>query len=314
MSRVIKVAAAQLGPICRHDPKSLAVQRMVELMHQAHALGADIVVYPELALTPFFTKWHIPDERELEELYFEQEMPNKNTRILFETADRLGIGFHLGYAELSNEQGVSRRFNTSITVDKSGKIIGKYRKIHLPGHAEYRAEYPIQDLEKLYFEVGNLGFNVFNGFAGTLGMIICNDRRWPESYRVLGLQGVEMIFCGYNTPWHNPMASQHDHLANFHNLLSMQSGAYQNSCWVIGVAKCGDEDGWLMVGQSSIISPTGEIIAMCATLEDEIAFAQCDFELTQIARNSVFNFSAHRRPEYYGLICEQPGSESISKG
>ena len=211
MTRVLNVAAAQLGPIQRAEPRTRAVSRMLEMMREAKSMGADIVVYPELALSAFFTKWHIEDEQALEDEFFEDQMPNDLTRPLFEAAAELAIGFHLGYAELIVENGARRRFNTAILVDKAGKIVHKYRKIHLPGHADYRPEYPIQDLEKMYFEVGDLGFKTTNQFGGVLGVCICNDRRWPETYRVLGLQGAEMILCGYNTPIHNPMAPEHDH-------------------------------------------------------------------------------------------------------
>ena len=122
-------------------------------------------------------------------------------------------------------------------VGKDGRIIGKYRKIHLPGHADHRPQHPYQNLEKRYFEVGNLGFPVWKAFDGRVGMMICNDRRWPESYRVMGLQGVELIVLGYNTPVHNPEMPEADDLGGFHNHLVMQSGAYQNSTWVVGVAK-----------------------------------------------------------------------------
>ncbi len=311
MSRILKVAAAQLGPIQKADSRASVINRLLELMREARSMGSDVVVYPELALTAFFTKWYIADTDELEATYFEQEMPGPDTRVLFEEASRLGIGFYLGYAELAVVDGVRRRFNTSILVDARGSIVGKYRKIHLPGHPDYRPEYPIQDLEKMYFEVGDLGFPVFDAFGGVVGMCICNDRRWPETYRVMGLQGVEMIFCGYNTPIHNPMAASEDHLQNFQNLLPMQAGAYQNGAWVVGVAKCGVEDGWEMIGQSAIIAPSGEIVAMCSTLEDEIAFARCDLDRTRIYKNAVFNFSAHRRPEHYGLITAPVGTTSI---
>ncbi len=123
---------------------------------------------------------------------------------------RLGLGFYLGYAELTHEQGATRHFNTSILVDQAGRIVGKYRKIHLPGHAEHEPWRPFQHLEKRYFEVGNLGFGVWRAFGGIIGMCICNDRRWPETYRVMGLQGVEMVLLGYNTPVHNPPAPEQD--------------------------------------------------------------------------------------------------------
>lgn len=121
-------------------------------------------------------------------------MPGPQTQPLFDEARRLGLGFHLGYCELDVSTGQKRRFNTSILVDASGRIIGKYRKIHLPGHADHRPQTPFQNLEKRYFEVGDLGFGAWQAWGGVAGMIICNDRRWPESYRVLGLQGAEMIF------------------------------------------------------------------------------------------------------------------------
>jgi N-carbamoyl-D-amino-acid hydrolase len=141
-----------------------------------------------------------------------------------------------------------------------------------------------------------------------MGMCICNDRRWPETYRVMGLQGVEMVLLGYNTPLHNPPAPEHDALANFHNGLVMQSGAYQNGTWVVGVAKCGIEEGVMQIGQSQIIAPSGETVAMCSTLGDELAVARCDLDLTVSYKSTVFNFAKHRRPEAYGLIVERAGA------
>ncbi len=135
-------------------------------------------------------------------------------------------------------------------------------------------------------------------------MCICNDRRWPETYRVMGLQGVELVLLGYNTPWHYPPVPQHDHLQGFHNHLSMQAGAYQNGTWVVGVAKCGVEEGCLLIGQSCIIAPTGEIAAMCTTLEDEVVTAEVDLDRCRDLRENMFNFKLHRQPQHYGLITE----------
>src|SRR5260370_6977697 len=87
----------------------------------------------------------------------------------------------------------------------------------------------------------------------------------------MGLQGVEMILLGYNTPVHNPPAPEHDLLANFHNELVMRAGAYQNGTWVVGVVKCGREEGCDMIGQSQIIAPSGETVAMPTTLETKLS-------------------------------------------
>jgi len=307
MSRPLTVGAAQLGPIQRADGRPQVVKRLLDLLHQAKAHGCDLVVFPELALTTFFPRWWMEDQAEID-AFFEREMPGPETRPLFEEAQRLGIGFCLGYAELADEGGMARRFNTSILVDAGGRIVGKYRKIHLPGHAEHEPWRAFQHLEKRYFEVGDLGWGVWRVFGGLLGMCICNDRRWPETYRVMGLQGVEMVLLGYNTPVHHPPAPEHDLLGNFHNQLSMQAGAYQNGTWVVGVAKCGREEGCDMIGQSQIIAPSGETVAMCTTLGDELCVARCDLDLTRSYKETTFNFARHRRPEHYRLIVDRTGA------
>ena len=308
MSRIVTVGAAQVGPIMRTDTRGQVVQRLIALMRQAKAAGCDIVVYPELTLTTFFPRWYMEDQAEVDS-FFEREMPSNETAPLFTTARDLGIGFHLGYAELVEEGSRARRFNTAILVDKSGSIVGKYRKVHLPGHAEHEPYRAFQHLDKRYFEVGNLGFPVWRAYGGIVGMCICNDRRWPETYRVMGLQGVEMVLLGYNTPLHNPPAPEHDALANYHNTLVMQSGAYQNGTWVVGVAKAGVEEGVMQIGQSQIIAPSGETVAMCSTLGDELAVARCDLDLTVSYKTTIFNFAKHRRPEAYGLIVERTGAQ-----
>ena len=308
MARVITVGAAQLGPIARSERRSDVVKRLLALLAQAHARGCDLVVFPELALTTFFPRWWMEDQAEIDD-FFEREMPGPETRPLFDEARRLGMGFCLGYAELVAEGGRTRRFNTSIIVDRAGQIVGRYRKIHLPGHAEHEPQRAFQHLEKRYFEVGNLGFPVWRAFGGVIGMCICNDRRWPETYRVMGLQGVELFCLGYNTPVHNPPAPEHDLLGPFHNHLVMQAGAYQNATWVVGVAKCGREEGCDMIGQSAVIAPSGEIVAMCSTVGDELATARCDLEAATSYKETVFNFARHRRPEHYRLLVDRTGAE-----
>jgi N-carbamoyl-D-amino-acid hydrolase len=265
------------------------------------------VVYPELALTTFFPRWFMTDQTQID-AYFEREMPGPETRPLFDEAAKLGIGFSLGYAELLEDGGETHRYNSSILVDASGRILGKYRKIHLPGHAEHEPQRPFQHLEKRYFEIGNLGFPVWRAFGGNFGMCICNDRRWPESYRVMGLQGVEMVLLGYNTPIHNPLTPDHDRLADFHNHLVMQAGAYQNGTFVVGVAKGGTEEGVPSIAGSAIIAPSGEILVEAATLGDELIVAHCDLDLTRSYTETPFNFAKHRVPEAYRLIVERKGA------
>ncbi len=298
MSRKFVVAAAQMGPIARDEPRASAVSRMCAMMRSAHARGAALVVFPELALTTFFPRWYMQDTAEIDQ-WFETEMPNGEVKPLFDLARELKIGFHLGYAELTPE---GRHFNTAILVSGQGEIVGKYRKIHLPGHFENEEWRPFQHLEKRYFEKGDMGFPVFDAFGGKLGMCICNDRRWPETWRMLGLGGAELVVLGYNTPLHYPPAPEHDHLQYFHNELSVQAGCYQNGLWAVAVAKAGMEEGSELIGGSVIVAPTGEIVARCVTSGDEVISAEIDLDRCTEIRANVFNFALHREPQDYALI------------
>jgi N-carbamoyl-D-amino-acid hydrolase len=309
--RVITVGAAQLGPIQKAEPRSVAVERMVRLMEQGHRRGVELVVFPELALTTFFPR-HYYEGLEDADQWFETAMPSAETAPLFAAARRLGIGFHLGYAEKTPE---GRRFNTAILVNPDGEILLKYRKVHLPGHAEFDARRKVQHLEKRYFEVGNLGFPVVRAPMGgvaaiNMGLLICNDRRWPEAWRVLGLQSVELVMLGYNTPSMNQEGRGFEahHLRVFHSHLSVQAGCYQNSCFAVATAKAGTEDGCELMGHSIIVNPHGEIISQAGSWDDELITADCDLEMCRLGRTTVFAFDRHRRPEAYGRITEQVGA------
>jgi N-carbamoyl-D-amino-acid hydrolase len=309
LPRIVTMAAAQLGPIPRSESRAQVVERLLVLMRDAAARGADIIVYPEAALTAFFPHWWIEDEAELDS-WFETAMPSNETAPLFAEAKRLSIGFHLGYCELVHEGGRKRRFNTAILVDKSGAIVGKYRKIHRPGHAGHEPWRPFQNLEKRYFEVGDLGWRAWNTMGGVMGLMICNDRRWPEAWRVLGLQGAEMVMLGYNTPQHDPAMPQTDPLQDFHNHLSMQAGCYANGTWAVCVAKAGVEEGIMQIGGSCIIAPSGQIVAQALGRGDELVMAACDLDACTPYKETMFNFARHRRPEHYGMIVERTGSVS----
>jgi predicted amidohydrolase len=298
MVRLVNVGAAQLGPIARAEPREQVVERMLTLLDQAKVAGVDLLVYPELALTSFFPRWYMEDAAEVD-AFFEDAMPNPAVQPLFDAAQRHGIGLCFGYAERVAQADVVHHYNTAIIVGKDGTILHKYRKVHLPGHAQNEPWRPFQHLEKRYFEPGMAGFTVASGFGGVLSQAICNDRRWPETYREAALQGAEMMLIGYNTPRHYPLAPEHDHLQDFHNHLCLQAGAYQNGMWIVAVAKAGKEEGCDLIGNSCIIAPTGEIMAHTQTLGDELISHSCDFDRCSEIRKNIFNFKLHRRPEIY---------------
>ena len=216
MARVIRLAGAQRGPIQRADPRAL--------LDEAAARGAELVVFPELAFTPFS-----------------------------------------------------------------------------------------QQLEKRYFEDGNLGFPAFRvdrWHDAIVGMMICNDRRWPEAWRVLGLQSVELVLAGYNSPASDPNGGESEsaELRTFHSQHVVQANAYMNATWAVAVAKAGNEDGAGLIGGSCIVDPDGRIVVEAKGLGDEIIIADCDLDRCLQGKTKMFDFAAHRRPAWYGPITGQIGA------
>ncbi len=308
MARNLTVAAAQMGPVAKDEPKAAVVDRLVALLREAAGRGSELVVFPELALTTFFPRWFLDDDEMLR--YFETEMPGPETKRLFDEAKRLGVGFSLGFAELhTDDDGVTHRYNTQVLVERDGTEVARFRKVHIPGHEGNEEWRPFQHAERHYFEPGPDGFGVWWAFGGLVGMAICNDRRWPETYRVMGLQGVELILIGYNTPLFYAPDPQQDALAGFHNDLVMASGAYQNGTFVVGVAKGGIEEGVESLAQSAIYAPSGQVVARCVTTGDEVAVATIDLDFTRFYKETLFDFDRYRMPEHYRLITERRGAE-----
>ncbi len=308
MPRILRIAAAQMGPNQRDDDRGATLRRMIALLEGAAEKGATLVVFPELAFTTFFPRWLL-EGAELD-AYYERSIPNPQVQPLFDRARALGVGFYVGYAEITPE---GRRFNSAILVEPDGSVLGRYRKVHLPGSVEPRAGARFQQLEKRYFEYGDTGFPAFRAgpaWQGAIaGMMICNDRRWPEAWRVLGLQGVELVCVGYNSAAYDPNGGSTEgaELRTFHSKLVVQANAYMNATWAVAVAKAGNEDGSGLIGGSCIVDPNGVIVAEAQTLGDELLVADCDLELCQQGKSKMFDLGAHRQPGQYGPITERAG-------
>jgi predicted amidohydrolase len=304
VNRYLTLAVCQTGPVQRGASRAETVERLVSLLERAAAAGAELAVFPEMALTTFFPRWALADHEI--DAFYETQMPGPQTRPLFDAARRLRIGFALGYAELAEDQGRRRRFNSMALVGADGALIGRYRKIHIPGSEEVEAGVTTH-LERRYFEPGNLGFPVYNYGGVRVGLSLCNDRRWPETYRMLCLNGAQVVLIGYNTPVILDEAPALAHLRMFHNHLPMQAGAYQNTVWVAAAAKAGLEDGQALIGGSCIIAPTGEIAALAVSSEDEVVVHRADLSLIATCQRVNFDFARYRRPREYALIAERAG-------
>lgn len=188
-SRPLRVAAAQMGPNQEHASRAAVVDRMIALAQQAADARVDLVVFPELALTSYFPK----DIRDDVDRLFDDAMPNPTVAPLFDCTRAAGLTFCFGYAE---QTPAGRRFNTMAYVDRSGTMARRYRKLHLPGQAAPAPRGQVRVYEPHFFDFGDTGLHPFRTEHATLGMSLCQDRRYPETYRVLGLQGAEVIVNG----------------------------------------------------------------------------------------------------------------------
>jgi N-carbamoyl-D-amino-acid hydrolase len=289
MPRFVKVAAAQMGPNQDGTPREAIVERMLALLDGAVREGVELIAYPEMALTTYFPK----KIRQDFDQFFETEVPPKALEPLLRRAAERRVAVHVGFCEKAD----GNYFNTALLTDRDGRLCGTFRKIHLPG-----TKVPdgfAQVHEPCYFAHGDTGYRVFDAVGARVGIAICQDRRYPESYRALALQGAELILIGYNTPI-SPLALDL-------NELCMRAGAYANLAFVVGVAKAGVEDGVELIGGSCIIDPQGQVLAKAATTGDELIVARLDLDQMKPLRKR-WNFLGRRQPQHYGLLL-QPVTE-----
>jgi predicted amidohydrolase len=262
---------------------------MLGLLEQAARDGVELVVFPEMALTTYFPK---KIRRDFDQ-FFESEVPPKALEPLLRRAAGARIAVHVGFCEKAD----GRYFNSALLTDRDGRLCGTFRKIHLPGTKAPDGFAQVH--EPYYFEHGDTGYRVWDCAGARVGVAICQDRRYPESYRALALQGAEVILIGYNTPG--------SALALDLNDLCMRAGAYANACFVVGVAKAGVEDGVELIGGSCVINPLGQIIARASGTGDELVACRIDLDQMTPVR-ARWNFLGRRQPQHYRVLL-QPVTE-----
>ncbi len=117
------------------------------------------------------------------------------------------------------------------------------------------------------------------------------------------------MLVGYNSAAYDPNGgdSEGAELRTFHSILVAQANAYMNATWAVAVAKAGNEDGSGLIGGSCIVDPNGRVVAQAGTLDDELILADVDLDACRQGKEKMFNFAAHRRPQWYGPIAERAG-------
>lgn len=273
-------------PVETHKRK--AIEKHVRMIREAKARGAQIVCLQELFYGPYFcteqtTKWYeaveaIPD--------------GPTTRLMQNLAKELGIVLVVPMYE---EEFSGVYYNAAAVIDADGKYLGKYRKHHLPQVQAGPAGCGFW--EKYYFRPGNLGYPVFDTAFAKVGVYICYDRHFPEGARMLGLHGAEIVFNPSAT-----VAGLSEHLWK----LEQPAHAVANGYYLGAINRVGQEAPWNMgefYGQSYLVDPRGQFVAMGSRDNDEVVIGVMDRDVITQVRNT-WQFYRDRRPETYDDLVE----------
>lgn len=273
-SRLVKVAAVQFEPVVGDRSRNLAA--MERLIRTAKAKGAEIVVLPELADSGYMFR----DAGELSSL--SGPIPGGvSAETLSSLSAELSIHVVSGLAERDGD----RFFNAAILCGPDG-YIGKYRKLHLWNN------------ENLIFQKGDLGLPVFDLPFGRIGLSICYDGWFPETYRTLALKGAELVCVPTN--WVPPLSAEGaaDSMAE----VLHRAAAYNNGIYIACADRIGTERGQAFIGRSVIVGPRGPLSGPASADREELIVAQIDMSGVAEARslNDFNHLLGDRRVDVYG--------------
>ena len=247
------------------------IQRAVEMAEVAAEKDAKIICFPELFLSPWFPK---QEDRSLFSLAISPlgDTLNRFQRVSESTGTVLIIPFF---------ESVNSTYYNSAAVYDAGKLLGVYRKIHLPDLPLYR--------ERFYFSQGDRGIPVFDTSQGRIGIQICWDNLFPEGARVLALKGAAIVFA--------PTAAS----LNTHSLWerAISANAFANNLFIFRVNRVGQEDGVSFYGRSFCVDPWGEMVSELAGSKEAIVLADID-PGERDAASETWGFLRNRRPGEYG--------------
>jgi len=261
------------------------------MIEEAAARGAEIICFPELFLTPFF-----PNRLESDVARWFTELPDTKTQPIFEAARLANMAMIFPYGE----QHGNHRYNSAAVVDRDGRVLGSYRKTHIPAILPSKLKGGTGSFEKFYFAPGDqLPVYSFGGLK--IGVQICYDRKFPEGARALAVQGAQIIFMPVCAASYGETT-----LRDATWDLPLRARAYENGTFVVAVNRAGDERGRRHIGRSMIINPVGaEIMAEAGEEKAELLCATLDLADVGIAQTSL-PWWRDRRPELYDTLLRAP--------
>lgn len=289
--RKTTVAAIQMG--CGSDVKE-NIEKASELIREAAAQGAQVILPPELFERPYFCQ-----ERRYEYYGYARTLEEDDAVIhMKKLAKELETVIPVSFYEAGDHR---QMFNSVAVIDADGSVRGIYRKTHIPDDHYYQ--------EKFYFTPGDTGFRAFKTRYGTIGVGICWDQWFPESARCMALAGAELLF--YPTAIGSEPILECDSMPHWRRC--MQGHAAANLMPVVAANRIGEEtvepceenggqrSALVFYGSSFLTDETGEILAEAGRDEEEILVQEYDLDELD-ARRLEWGLFRDRRPECYGII------------
>lgn len=289
-SRNVTLGLVQMN--CSTDPKR-NLQKAVERVTQAAKRGAQIICLQELFRSQYFCQNEDHDNFKLAE-----PIPGPSTRVLCPLAKKHRIVI---IASLFEKRAEGLYHNTAVVIDADGKLLGKYRKMHIPDDPLY--------YEKFYFTPGDLGFRAWKTRYGKIGVLVCWDQWYPEGARLTALQGAEILFYPTAIGWHPKEKAEYGKAQHSAWETIQRSHAVANGCFVAVANRVGHErpiggDGIEFFGQSFVADTSGQIMVKADSKREEILIVKVDLKKVDVTRTH-WPFLRDRRVDAYGGITER---------
>ena len=297
MKRASSGSVVQLGLLqhaCTADPTANR-KKTLALAERAAKQGAQIICTQEL-----FTSQYFCQSEDYENFKLAETIPGPSTAAFQKLAKKYKVVI---IASLFDKRTAGLYHNTAAIIDADGKLLGKYRKMHIPDDPLY--------YEKFYFTPGDLGFRTWQTRYGKIGVLICWDQWYPEGARLTALQGAQILFYPTAIGWHP--AEKKTNGAKQHGAweLIQRSHAVANGCYVAAVNRIGHElienvggDGIEFWGQSFVAGTSGEIISKASVNKEEILITPVDLAQVDQTRTH-WPFLRDRRIDAYGDITKR---------
>lgn len=281
-SHNVNVGLIQMS--CDEKPER-NLRKAIARIGNAAKQGAQIVCLQELFRSQYFCQ-----TEDIELFKLAETIPGPTTDALTKVARQRKVVI---VASLFEKRAAGVYHNTSVIIDASGKIVGKYRKMHIPDDPLY--------YEKFYFTPGDLGFQSHNTAYGKVGALVCWDQWFPEAARLTALSGAEFIFYPTAIGWlpgEKPEMNEAQHSA-WETI--QRAHAIANGLYVVVVNRVGHEGKLTFWGQSFVADPFGRIIAKASSDQEEVLVVECDLNRIEETRQNWPFLRDRRIDAYQGL-------------